>query len=310
MPPSREDRWLNFLLILSLALTLVFLAVNAASSRFTGISYFPRLLAPLLCVALQFAFFEGFYPHLSPRAGFIIKSCALYALAHIVLALFVTGLQFTPFRPIDPALQRWDRFLHFDTAATLAWTAAHPRLRTFLNLCYDSTDVQLALAPLIAGFAFDRRRMRVYLYAFAYAFIAGGLFYYFFPSSGPASVYRSPHFLNVQRLTSAKFFQVHHFQEVRSIMGGMIAFPSFHVAWAVLTTYAALPSGKIFWSVAALNVLVVASTVLLGWHYLVDVPGGLLLGAASLYAAALTHRRLTKQDSPRASAPSRAPKIS
>ena len=294
MPLSREDRWLTNILLLSLALALVFLGINASTFRFTGISYFPRLLTPLLCVALQFAYCGGFSSRLSPRAGFIVKNCALYALAHISLAVFVTGLQFTPFPPIDPTLQRWDHFLHFDTAAALAWTASHPWLRGFLNLCYDSTDVQLALAPLVAGIAFDRRRMRVYLYAFVYAFLVGGLFYYFFPSSGPTAVYSSPHFMNVQRLTSLKFFQVHHFQEVHTIMGGLIAFPSFHVMWAVLTTFAALPSRRLFWGVAALNVLVVASTVLLGWHYLVDVPAGLLLGALSLYAGEITFRSLPK----------------
>ncbi len=78
------------------------------------------------------------------------------------------------------------------------------------------------------------------------------------------------------------------------MLGGMIAFPSFHVAWAVLTTYAALPVRRLFWAVAALNVLVVASTVLLGWHYLVDVPAGLLLGALSLYAGERTHARLAE----------------
>ena len=294
MPPSREDRWLAYLIFLSLALALAFICVNAASFRFTGISYFPRLLTPLVCVALQFAFFDDCCSRLSARTGFVIKSCALYALAHIALALFVTGLQFTPFPSIDPALQRWDHALHFDTAAVLAWTASHPWLRAFLDLCYNSTDLQLALAPLAAGFAFDRRRMRVYLYAFVYAFIAGGLFYYFFPSSGPAAVYQSPYFMDVQRLTSLKFFQVHHYQEVRSIMGGMIAFPSFHVAWAVLTTYAALPYRRLFWGIAVLNVLVVASTVLLGWHFLIDVPAGLMLGTLSLYLGRGTRRRLEK----------------
>jgi membrane-associated phospholipid phosphatase len=66
------------------------------------------------------------------------------------------------------------------------------------------------------------------------------------------------------------------------------------VMWAVLTTYAALPRRRLFWAVAALNALVVASTLLLGWHYLVDVPSGILLGVLSLYAGELTHRRLAK----------------
>jgi membrane-associated phospholipid phosphatase len=292
MPPSREDRWLTGCLLLSLALTAAFVAVNAAFFRFTGICYFPRLAWPLVVPALYLSYRGPGGLLTSPRADFIVRNCALYALAHIALALYVSGLQFTPFAPIDLVLQRGDRALGFDTASTLAWTAAHPSLRAFLSLCYMSTDGQLALAPLVAGLAFDRRRMKVYLYAFVYAYLAGGLFYYFFPSSGPAGVYQSSDFLDVQRLTTLKFYQVHHFQEVRSILGGMIAFPSFHVMWAVLTTYAALPSRRLFWLVAALNVLVVASTVLLGWHYLVDVPAGLVLGALSLYAGEATHRRL------------------
>ena len=294
MPLSREDRYLSSLLLLSFGLTVLFVLINATAFHYTGISYFPRLSTPLICLGLHFAYFDRCYPHISPRAGFIIKNAAFYGLANIALALFVSGLQFTPFPPIDLALQRWDHALHFDTAAAMAWTAAHPRLRWFLNLCYVSTDVQVALAPLAAGFAFDRRRMRVYLYAFVYAFLAGGLFYYFFPSSGPATVYQSPHFAYVQQLTSAKFYCVHHRLPVTSMWGGMIAFPSFHVMWAVLTTYAALPYRKLFWGVALINVLVILSTLMLGWHYLVDVPAGLLLGALSLYAGELAHRRFAK----------------
>ena len=294
MPLSREDRWLTLLLLLSFALTLLFVLINATTFHYTGISYFPRLSTPLICLGMQFAYFDRCYPHISPRSGFILKNAAFYGLANIALALFVSGLQFTPFPPIDLTLQGWDHALHFDSTVAMAWTAAHPWLRWFLNACYVSTDVQVALAPLVAGFAFDRRRMRVYLYAFVYSLLLGGLFYYFFPSSGPGSVYQSPYFAYVQQLTSAKFYWVHHRLPVTTMMGGMIAFPSFHVMWAVLTTYAALPYRKLFWAVAALNVLVVASTLLLGWHYLVDVPSGLLLAVLSLYAGEYTYRRLAE----------------
>jgi hypothetical protein len=294
MPLSREDRWLTGWLFLTLALSALLAAINCAAFHYTGICYFPRYDTPLICLGLQFAFLDRCYLHVSPRTSFIVRNCAFYLLANVVMALFVSALQFTPFLPIDAALQRWDRSLHFDTAEVLARMAAHPRLRVFLDRCYITTDAQIALAPLAAGFAHDRRRMRVYLYAFVYASLAGGMFYYFFPSSGPASVYLSPHFAQVQLLTSAKFYWVHHRQPVTTFLGGMIAFPSFHVAWAVLTTYAALPYRRLFWGAAALNALVVASTLLLGWHYLVDVPAGLLLGALSLYAGEATHRWLSK----------------
>jgi membrane-associated phospholipid phosphatase len=294
MPLSREDRWLTYLLLLSFGLTVLFCLINITAFHYTGISYFPRESTPLICLGMQFAYFDKIYDHVSPRTGFIIRNAAFYGLANIALALFVSGLQFTPFPPIDETLQHWDQLLHFDTGAVIAWTAAHPLLHRFLDLCYMSTDVQVALAPLAAGFAFDRRRMRVYLYAFVYAFLAGGLFYYFFPSSGPGSVYQTPNFAPVQLLTSAKFYWVHHRLPVTTMWGGMIAFPSFHVMWAVITTYAALPYRKLFWGIALLNVLVIASTLLLGWHYLVDVPAGMLLGVLSLYAGEFTHRRLAQ----------------
>jgi hypothetical protein len=298
MPLSPEDRWLTSCLLLALALAAGMAGLNAAAFHYTWVSYFPRLSTPLVPLALQFAYVEGFYPRASPRTSFLLKSCALYGLAHIVLAVFVTALQFTPFSPIDAPLQHWDRALGFDTGAVLAWLAPHPRLRFVLDRIYDSTDWQLALAPLVAGFAFDRARMRTFLYAFVYSFIAGGLFYYFFPSSGPGSVYASPYFPYVQRLTWSKFFWVHHSLPVPTMMGGMIAFPSFHVAWSAMLVYAALPGGRrFFWSVAALNALVIASTLVLGWHYLVDVPAGLLLAGLSLHFGRLTHRALTRNSS-------------
>ena len=126
-----------------------------------------------------------------------------------------------------------------------------------------------------------------------YSSIAGSLFYYFFPSSGPAGVFQSSDFLQVQRLTHLKYEQVHSFIPVTTLLGGLIAFPSFHVAWSVLATYAALPRRPLFLALCALNAVVIASTVLLGWHFLVDVPAGLLLAVSCLWAGEATHRRLS-----------------
>ena len=196
----------------------------------------------------------------------------------------MTGIQYTPFAPIDASLAHWDAALGYDTVAVLARVASHPWLRFVLNRLYESTDLFLILAPLPAFLRDDRRVMRVYLRAMIYAFLAGSLFYYFFPSSGPARFFRSPDFLPLQRATFMKFQQVHMRLPVTTYLGGMIAFPSFHVAWAALTTYAARPDRRLFRAVAVWNALVIVSTVLLGWHYVVDVPAGLLLAGLALYA--------------------------
>ena len=288
---SREDRWLTRWLLLTLAVALLLIGVNAVGFHYTGIFYYPRQFL-LAFIAVPVAYCGRCHLFVSPRVSFVLRNCALYTLAIAALDALVTGMQFTPFPPIDLTLQRWDHAQGFDTAAVLRWTAARPALRAFLDSCYASTSVQMMLAPLIAGVAQDRRRMRIYLYAVVYSSLIGSLFYYFFPSSGPATVYASPDFTSIQRATSMKFYQVHHFQKVTTALGGMCAFPSFHVAWSVLLTYAALPYKRVFYPVAALNALAVASTLLLGWHYLVDVPAGIVLAAVSLIVAAKTDDRL------------------
>lgn len=289
---TREDRWLTAWLALTVLVSSALIAVNAATSRFTGIGYFPRELTPLIFAALSAVITGLWIREAEPRKAFVLVDAGYYALVMIASAALVTGIQYTPFAPIDAALARWDAALGYDTVAVLSWIAAHPVLRFVLNRLYESTDLLLALAPLPALLRGDRRVMRVYLHAVVYTFLAGSLFYYFRPSSGPASVFASPDFLPVQRATYLKYQQVHSFRPVTTILGGMIAFPSFHVAWSVLVAYAALPYRNLFRAAAVWNALVILSTVLLGWHYAVDVPAGMLLAFLGLRAGEAAHRRL------------------
>ncbi|MBI5246692.1 MAG: phosphatase PAP2 family protein [Elusimicrobia bacterium] len=293
MKLSREDRWLLSWLAAALLAAFLLMAVNALFFHYTGISYFPRECWWLAFVAVDLAIFGHWIRERSPRASFAAIGLAFYALAMAVTTgVLVSAVQYTPFPRIDHALARWDAALGWDTVAVLSWIAERPRLRTFLNWCYNSTDLQLALAPFVPALAGDRRRMRVLLYALTYSTIAGSLFYYFFPSSGPASVFQSPDFLQVQRFTHMKYEQVHQFRPVTTLLGGLIAFPSFHVAWSVLVTYAALPNKNLFRAAAVLNTIVIASTVLLAWHYVVDVPAGIALAWIGLWAGEATHRRV------------------
>jgi membrane-associated phospholipid phosphatase len=61
--------------------------------------------------------------------------------------------------------------------------------------------------------------------------------------------------------------------------GYFIALPSLHVAAATLTQRALRPSTWLYWLFLPINLLLVASTVLLGYHYILDLPAGWILGA-------------------------------
>ena len=61
--------------------------------------------------------------------------------------------------------------------------------------------------------------------------------------------------------------------------GYFIALPSMHVTISVLSQVFLAASPIHFWTFLPINVLLVLSTVVLGHHYIVDVPAGLLLAA-------------------------------
>jgi membrane-associated phospholipid phosphatase len=68
-------------------------------------------------------------------------------------------------------------------------------------------------------------------------------------------------------------------------LSGIVSFPSFHAASAVLYMWALWPVRRIGGIAAALNLLMIAATPVIGAHYIVDVAGGIALAAASIWAA-------------------------
>jgi membrane-associated phospholipid phosphatase len=68
-------------------------------------------------------------------------------------------------------------------------------------------------------------------------------------------------------------------------LGGMICFPSFHVIWAILCVAALWGYRFLRIPVALLAAMIILSTVTTGWHYFIDVLGGVVIAALSLSAA-------------------------
>ncbi len=68
-------------------------------------------------------------------------------------------------------------------------------------------------------------------------------------------------------------------------LSGIVSFPSFHAASAVLYMWALWPVRRIGGIVATLSALMIAATPVIGAHYIVDVAGGIAVAAASIWAA-------------------------
>ena len=82
-------------------------------------------------------------------------------------------------------------------------------------------------------------------------------------------------------------------------INGIITFPSFHVAAAVLLGWGFLCTLSVVrWPALALNALMLISTVVIGGHYLIDVYAGLIV---AMVAIAATERLARRSHQPAAS---------
>ena len=85
-------------------------------------------------------------------------------------------------------------------------------------------------------------------------------------------------------------------------MAGLITFPSFHSAWAIFYMWAFYPIKRLRVAAILLNLLVLAATPVQGAHYFIDLVGGAIVAALSIYLAV----RLTRT-APQACAPASLP---
>lgn len=174
----------------------------------------------------------------------------------------------------DAWLARADALLGVHVPILVSWTAAQPGLASVLVTVYASLLPQFVLPPLVLGCWYrDRQALWEYAWNFQFCLTAALVGLALFPAACAFTYYGFESLLNQTRFVT-------QFEAVRSgvmsvvplnDMEGMITFPSFHVAGGLLVTWAFRRYPV--WAVALglVNVVLIASTVLTGAHYVVDV---------------------------------------
>ncbi|MEO0061728.1 MAG: hypothetical protein RLZZ08_288 [Pseudomonadota bacterium] len=76
-----------------------------------------------------------------------------------------------------------------------------------------------------------------------------------------------------------------------TVLTGIITFPSFHAAGAVLLGWGAWCIGPVRWPMLALNAAVIVTAVMVGGHYIIDLVAGGLVAGLAILAAAKVHRQ-------------------
>lgn len=226
------------------------------------------------------------------RRGETAFDLSLTSLAQIVA--FVTAYIMLMYavatfaRPlIDQQLAAFDAWCGITVPILRNWADAHPFVNLLLNFAYDTLLYQTAWVLIVLGLSDDRAALEEFIASFMISgLISLGLFA-MFPADGPFVTYGLQ-----PSLDQAQFLD--HFHSLRegtrtlvSYRGaeGLITFPSFHVAWAIVVAWSLRHCRRpMFVATLVLNLLVIASTMTTGWHYCADVLGGAVVAVASIAA--------------------------
>jgi hypothetical protein len=213
-------------------------------------------------------------------------------LAMFLLAMFtnIAGAAQYPavalgFPEVDPWLAASDAALGIHVPTLTAWTGSHPIVARVLIFSYFSLLPQFALPILAFGLFYrDRKGLWEYIFHFHFCLAVTLLGVALLPAAcafsyyGFESLIDQTHFIDhFTRLRSGTFTEL----RVNDIEG-MISFPSFHVAGGLMVTWAFRGHRRWFAALAVLNTLLIASTMLTGAHYGIDVVATVVLFAGSV----------------------------
>jgi hypothetical protein len=193
----------------------------------------------------------------------------------------------------DLRFARMDAALGFDWLGCLSFIMRHPILRNLLEHDYNSVFGQLFVS--IAYFAIigrsDRNRQLLWagmLSALITASLSGLL-----PAVGPYLKGDMPKWSAV--LVTLRDGSLSRFALLN--MTGIVTFPSFHTALAILLVYVHRPPLRSFVPVLILNVVMLVAIPFAGHHYLVDMIAGAGVAAISIAVVRLAMRPGLSEDS-------------
>lgn len=226
----------------------------------------------------------------------------IFVLAGIAQAVVITALM-TPLTYIaassnwplqDAHLLAVDRMLQLDWAAYVRFVDAHPTLAAWLSFGYTMIRWPLFAIPVVLAAKHRYRRIEEFIFAFGVALIVTTLVSALVPAIGvyqqigldPSALHNvdpQAYLEQLRDLPPARAGTLRHLD----LMGlaGIVTFPSFHAASAVLYAWALWP---VKWArpIAVLaNGLMLAATPIIGGHYFIDLLAGIAIAMTAIAVA-------------------------
>jgi hypothetical protein len=189
----------------------------------------------------------------------------------------------------DARLALLDAELGFRWSGWLAFVAAHPLLKSVFAVAYGSLLPQVLFSVFWFSFRrWDHRNAELLTNATLALLLTTAVFF-LFPALGPCVGVPACHDAYVEDLVGLRHGSLPSLDMM--LLKGVIAFPSFHAALAMLFTYAHRRSPT-FLPMAVFNGLMLLSIPSEGGHYLVDIIGGVVVGGVAILATSVLPPRV------------------
>lgn len=217
----------------------------------------------------------------SERGALIAEYFALTTLATIAFGVLSYLCCATNFPLADDALQNLDRALGFDWLYWFNTLQTYPLIHGVLKFAYGSLVYQALYFAVLFGLMGKKRALRE---MFWIVFVAGVLTAaesIMLPALGTFKTFGmeelGPYLPVMEHLRSQSDL---HF--ALNDMTGVVSFPSFHTAMALVYCYGFRRTGPIGYAIVAINILMLLAIPFFGGHYLVDMIGGAFVAAAAI----------------------------
>lgn len=198
----------------------------------------------------------------------------------------------TPAHLVDTSLAHFDHGIGLETSLAVQLAGLHPQVEKVLAVIYVLMIPFSLLALILPVIEHKREPAQRLLIAYAVAALTTTAVFALFPAAGPWTVYRFTSSSD-QMLVQSTLALLKTSGPLRQNIAhcGLVAFPSFHVAQCILTAIAFWHSRWLRVPAAVLAILMCISTVTTGWHYVIDVIGGVIVAIFAQCVAVWAFRR-------------------
>jgi hypothetical protein len=293
--PEQLPAWRLFCwnwLVLGLMAATLFLAMALG-----GFSLVPAsLVKPVLVVGayLGYAHYKSYWAHKrDSRVVFILGSTGQVLLVSILMTPMTYIAAATNFPMQDFTLNAIDHSLGLDWMGYFDFVYSHHALLVASVFAYSMIGWPVFGIPVVLGWTGRYRRLQQFTLAFAIALVVTIIVSIFTPAMGTYDFLKFMPDPNVY-IPGAYLEQLRDLPLVRdgalrhidfAELAGIVTFPSFHAAAAVLYLWAFWPV-RWFGPIAIVaNCAMLLATPIGGGHYFVDVFAGIAIAASSIMAA-------------------------